>query len=281
MSRALLAGLVDDAAVFPPGSAPMPVAVPAHRYHLAAPYAELIGPFLCPLDRVGELRAELRAGDRLAVGLIAGPDRAGLADAVAAVQADGRLHLDRVELPLDAGGPAATVAAVDPLLAPDLPVWVELPWADPGRSALAELQARQARRAERLEWPERAEWPERPVYPKFRTGGAVVPPVGALAERIAACHHGVPLPFKCTAGLHSAVRHDDAHGFLNVLVASGVAARGGPVDEVAAALAETSADRLVAGLREVDTRGAFRSFGSCSVTEPLADLAALGLWSPS
>lgn len=263
MSRAVLGGLVDDAAVFPPGSAAMPVAVAAHRYYLGEPYAELIGPFLCPVGRVTELRAELRAGDLLRVGLIGTADRAGLAEAVAAVDADERLHLDRVELPLDAAGAEPTLAAVDPLLAPDVPVWVELPWTDAGLAAVAELRARRGPRS---------------AHAKFRTGGAVVPPVAALAERIVACHAGVPLPFKCTAGLHSAVRHDDAHGFLNVLVASGVAARGGTVDEVAAVLAETSGHRLVTGLRRVDTRGAFQSFGSCSIAEPVADLVALGLW---
>jgi hypothetical protein len=259
-----LGELIDDAALFPPGKAPMPVAVAAHRYHLGEPYAELIGPFLCPVDRVQELQAELRAGDHLRVGLIAGADRAGLPAAIAAVQADERLHLDRVELPLDSAGAASTVAAVSRLLAPDVPVWVELPWTDSGRAALDELHAR---RGPRL------------VPAKFRTGGAVVPPVDALAERIVACHVGVPLVFKCTAGLHSAVRHGEAHGFLNILVASGVAARGGTVGQVTAVLAESSGDRLVTGLRRAGTQGAFRSFGSCSIAEPLADLVALGLWS--
>jgi hypothetical protein len=245
-----LGELIDDAALFPPGSAPMPVAVAAHRRHRTAAYAALIGPFLCPVGLVAELQGELRPGDRLRVGLIVGADRAGLAglpEAVAAVAADDRLHLDRVELPL---GPDL------PDLPPGVTVWVEVPWAD---ASLVGLR-------------------ERGAGAKFRTGGAVVPPVEALAERIVSCHAGVPLPFKCTAGLHSAVRHDGAHGFLNVLVASGTAARGGTVHEVAAVLAETSADRLLAGLRRAGTRGAFRSFGSCSVEEPLADLVALGLW---
>jgi hypothetical protein len=260
-----LGELIDDAALFPPGNAPMPVAVAAHRYYLGEPYAELIGPLLCPVDRTAELRAELRAGDLLRVGLIAGADRAGLAAAVEAVDADERLHLDRVELPLDPAGVAATADSLDAAVAPDVPAWVELPWDSAGRAALDGLRGWRG---------------PRPVHAKFRTGGAVVPPADALAERIAACHAGVPLPFKCTAGLHSAVRHDGAHGFLNVLVASGTAARGGPVAEVAAALAETSGDRLVAELRRLGTAGAFRSFGSCSVDEPLADLVALGLWSP-
>lgn len=255
-----LGQLIDDAALFPPGNAPMPTAVAAHRYYQGEPWAELLGPFLCPVDRIEEMRAELRAGDALQVGLIAGVDRAGLAEAIAAVAADERLRLDRVELPLDPAGVAATAAALDP----GAPAYVELPWTAAGRVALDELRG----------------WRGPGVlHAKFRTGGAVVPPVDALAERIVACHTGGPVGFKCTAGLHSAVRHDGAHGYLNVLVAAGTAARGGTVGDVAAVLAETSADRLVAARRRLDTDGAFHSFGSCSITEPLDDLVALGLWS--
>lgn len=36
---ALFRRLVDDAALFPPGNAPMPVALAEHRHHLTAPYA--------------------------------------------------------------------------------------------------------------------------------------------------------------------------------------------------------------------------------------------------
>ena len=41
-------GLVDDAAVFPPGNAALPDAVAAHREHRAAWYADLVGPLLVP-----------------------------------------------------------------------------------------------------------------------------------------------------------------------------------------------------------------------------------------
>lgn len=41
----LFSGLCDDAAIFPPGDLPLPQAVPAHRLHRAAWYAELVGPF--------------------------------------------------------------------------------------------------------------------------------------------------------------------------------------------------------------------------------------------
>ncbi|GAB3951461.1 hypothetical protein GCM10027614_53490 [Micromonospora vulcania] len=45
---ALLDGLVDDAAVFPPGSAELPDAVLAHRGYRTAWYADLVGPLLLP-----------------------------------------------------------------------------------------------------------------------------------------------------------------------------------------------------------------------------------------
>ncbi|WP_433082282.1 hypothetical protein ACQP1P_01305 [Dactylosporangium sp. CA-052675] len=45
----LLTALVDDAAVFPPGSAPLTDAVPAHAGHRRSWYSELIGPLLLPV----------------------------------------------------------------------------------------------------------------------------------------------------------------------------------------------------------------------------------------
>ena len=90
-------------------------------------------------------------------------------------------------------------------------------------------------------------------------------------------------PFKCTAGLHHAVRHtgDDGfehHGFLNVLVATRQAFDGASADDVAAILEQRDADALVGDAGELErARRWFTSFGSCSVTEPLDDLIALGL----
>ena len=74
---------------------------------------------------------------------------------------------------------------------------------------------------------------------KFRTGGleaAAFPPAHALAGWIDAALDR-ETPFKCTAGLHNAVRHtgDDGfehHGFLNVLVATRRAFDGASPDEV-------------------------------------------------
>ena len=92
--------------------------------------------------------------------------------------------------------------------------------------------------------------------------------------------------FKCTAGLHHAVRHRDHetgfehHGFLNVLLATRLAFDGGTPAEVARVLDDHYANDLVALARQADLAGArrwFTSYGSCSVTEPLDDLVGLGL----
>src|SRR6185503_9174089 len=110
-----------------------------------------------------------------------------------------------------------------------------------------------------------------------------IPTVEELAAFIAECRR-LQVPFKATAGLHHAVRTGEQHGFLNLLAAAAF----GDEDEV---LAET--DPSAFGLdeeafrwrdrnaspEEVATmrRELFVSFGSCSFTEPVDELRALGL----
>ena len=94
--------LVDDAALFPPGNAPMAAAVPAHLRRPAEPFAALVGPFLCPASRVAELRSALPADARMAVGLIVDTGLDSVAEAVAGVRGDERLELRMVEVPVPA-----------------------------------------------------------------------------------------------------------------------------------------------------------------------------------
>ena len=47
--------LVDDAAIFPPGNAPLDEAVAAHRRHRASPHAEMLGPFVVSDTRLPDL----------------------------------------------------------------------------------------------------------------------------------------------------------------------------------------------------------------------------------
>ena len=73
---------------------------------------------------------------------------------------------------------------------------------------------------------------------KLRTGGLraeLFPSAGELAAFLTACAE-LQVPFKCTAGLHHAVHHTDPttgfvhHGFLNLVVATARAIRGGDVE---------------------------------------------------
>jgi hypothetical protein len=123
---------------------------------------------------------------------------------------------------------------------------------------------------------------------KLRTGGttqAAFPSRPALAAAVSAAV-AAELPFKCTAGLHHAVRHTDPatglahHGFLNVLLAVRAARAGAdPAEQLAAEDPRAVAERAGA-LTETevaDVRRQLRSIGTCSVAEPLADLHLLDL----
>lgn len=75
--------------------------------------------------------------------------------------------------------------------------------------------------------------------------------IGAVVER--------GLEFKCTAGLHHAVRHTDGaleqHGFLNVLLATDAALRGAGSHELVSVLAERSAEAITDPVRELMALG--------------------------
>ena len=76
---------------------------------------------------------------------------------------------------------------------------------------------------------------------------------------------------------------EENHGLLNVLVATSAALSGAGHEEVAGLLALRDADALaeLVGSWTDDTaagvRKAFTGFGCCTVTDPLGELADLGL----
>ncbi|WP_405010807.1 hypothetical protein [Kitasatospora sp. NBC_01539] len=260
----LFRGLFDDAAVFPPGDLPLDEAVPAHRRHRTAWYADTVGPLLCG---PALLPALVRSGRGLPVGLVLPGGSTGPAAALA--EAAG---LDVTGLEIATTDVAATVAQLGAELPPGIGAAVELPRDGRTEASLDALTGT-------------------PYRAKYRTGGLTAdafPSVAELAGFLAGCAER-GLPFKCTAGLHHAVRHTDPvtgsvhHGFLNVLLA---AAAGDDRAAAAEALAERSGPLLAKAATELtDTqvrsvRGAFTSFGTCSIDEPLADLADLGLLRP-
>ena len=266
-----LVGLVDDAAIFPPGNADLHTASAAHVARRAEPWADLVGTFVVRDTDVPLLRgspARLSVVVTGGAGQVAGP--AGLCAKLG-------LELAGLEIALrdldDLTGNARRVATAvdaaraDGTLADDVPVYVELPHGGSAASWLA--AADEVAAAEhRL---------------KFRTGGLeadAFPAAHALAGWIDAALDR-ETPFKCTAGLHRAVRHTsdegfEQHGFLNVMVATQRAFDGAGVDEVAATLEERDGTML-AGADRASGRRWFTSFGSCSIDEPLADLRDLGL----
>jgi hypothetical protein len=279
-----LTNLVDDAAIFPPGNVPLEQAVAAHREHKASEYAGMVGHFVVSDVKVADLIDLLDERDddeALAVSLVVTGGAGAIEPAVRWASRAGTVRLAALECALrdedDLGHNARRVCSmIDSLeeeLA-DVDVFVEPPRVEGSPShgwlsAMDELAMR-----------------ELPL--KFRTGGVTeddFPSPVELAASIAAALDR-ELPFKCTAGLHHAVRHTDPetgfahHGFLNVLVATRACLDGGNTEEV---LALTEPDDLLGDLDPETlerTRRWFTGFGSCSILEPHDDLVELGLVDP-
>jgi hypothetical protein len=270
--RALLAGLVDDAALFPPGNAAMDVGLSAHREHFVSWYSDLVGPFLCPVSRIDELTSALTVTRHLNLSLVV--DTAGEAThhALRVSAADPRLSLVGIEAAHSRLGDDARVIGENLRRLPSTVGFLEVPRSDFDDS---------------LDLVTEGGW----LAAKYRTGGTTpdaFPSARELAAFLVACAKR-SLPFKLTAGLHHAVRNSDVdtgfeqHGVLNVLVATRAALDGQDADQVAQLLEERDADALVgvvSGWSEDDVlqvRQAFRSFGCCGVTDPTNELMALGL----
>jgi len=275
----LLRSLVDDAAVFPPGNAALADAVTRHAVHRRAPYAGCVGPLLVPASAVADLvrvldeqDAGTSSADPLRLVLVARPgaDPAAVTAAVDALRDDPRVRVVGAELGWYAGWYEA--------LAGLLPLAVEMPRGADGDRAFAEV--RSAHR-EGLE-----------VVLKFRTGPTPTWPWPDEAELAAFLRLAAPeVPFKLTGGLHHAVRGnyevaavpEENHGVLNVLLATSAALEGADLDEVAALLgvrdAVALADLVAAWPERTASRvrAAFTAYGCCTVTDPLGELADLGL----
>lgn len=286
-TRPLLTGLIDYAGLFPPARLPMAAALAEYEQAHDGRDTWLLGRFLCPAARLDELRS-IDGGTQIDVGVIvdtvpSGGDELAIHDAVADAL-DYRPAM--VEIAAGPGAPLTqrveTVIAATSQLAPELPVFVELPRSDgtaPWARALETIAV--ARRAGLQ------------VGAKIRCGGAdaaAYPTTAELATFVVGCRDA-GVPFKATAGLHHPVRHTDPtsgfdqHGFLNLLLASALALRDGlDVDAAAAVLDERDPQRLTALLDTIDAetaehtrRAMLVSYGSCSFTEPTDDLRALGV----
>ncbi|GIE34244.1 hypothetical protein Ait01nite_072890 [Actinoplanes italicus] len=267
----LYAGLVDDASLLPPSPVGLTDAVAKHHEHATAWYRGLVGSLLVPASVVGTGQVP-----RLTAGLIGDVSAAALPATVEKLRASG-VVVEHVEAAVARRGedPQPGVATLCEFAAAQngLPLYAEIPlsW-----GLLSALDSVAEARAGGL-----------PIAPKFRVGGLAAelfPTPVELAAVICACRDR-RLPFKLAAGLRHATRHTDPetgfthHGFLNVLVATVVAAEGGEVAEVAEALAATHPVPLVEPARahRDGPRPLFVGFGAANVVEPLTELVRLGL----
>jgi hypothetical protein len=272
--------LFDDASLFPPASLAMADAVEGHLRREAAWYSSMCGPFVCAGSRIAQLSAALTAAGVLGLDLaLVVPGGADDLDrAIDAVAADPRLRLRAVEVPVRSAATEQTAAAAELTAALDhtplagASAFLEVPCSQLGADTVALIGEHRYR-------------------VKLRTGGVTADAFPGEAE-LARCISLLAadrLPFKCTAGLHHAVRHRaedtgfEHHGFLNVLLAVAAALQGARETDVAKVLADQDAHRVAAGIsgldRETgaDARALFTSLGTCSTDEPVADLVTLGL----
>jgi hypothetical protein len=256
--RALLGRLIDHAALFPPASLDMPDALAEDRRARASEDAWMLGRFICPASRLGEL-----------------PDGPPALSVV----------LDRGEGDLDAlaAYPVELVEArIDPAWIPDTTALVrekvaaECFWElDPGRGLRGAVAAVR----------------EAGAGAKIRCGNETFPTVEAVAAFIAACRDA-GVRFKATAGLHHALRRPPMHGFLNLLAAAVFAhADGLPEEELVPLLAEQDPAAFSVTAEALEVRGRraggaaiaaaradlFTAYGSCSFSEPVEDLTELGV----
>ena len=286
--RALVAGLVDYAGLFPPAMLSMTEAVARYASYRDSGDAWMLARFIVPVVRLDELAAGAApylasTGSPWRLSALVGDDAAAEADCIRSFNRShaGRLVVDVAEVK------AASVERIDLVsraLGAALTVYVELPHAADPR-ALLEAVRRTGARA------------------KIRTGGVTAdafPSARQLARFIARCAQ-LGVPFKATAGLHHPLRGEyrltyqpdspvaTMFGFLNAFAAGVLALAGMSEDALVDVLEErriTSFSFAADGLRWRShmvtleqlawARASFAiAFGSCSFREPVDDLQEL------
>lgn len=276
----LFAGLVDDAAVFPPGNASVPDAVRRHRQHRAAWYGTLIGPLVVPDTELAAVSraATSNAAEPVDVSVVVSGGAGGLPalgrrtlPGIRVVAAEIGLR-DLDDLP---GNAQRVVAAAQELDSDEVTVYVEFPFQHGWIKAMEVVEAGG-------------------LLGKLRTGGLepdAYPTADQLAEQLSALVEA-DLPFKATAGLHRAWPNQvvnpagqtlSQHGFVTLLMAIEALVDGVGTDQAAALLRLDDPGRIFTAMDGWDeaavarVRRRLRSFGCCGVTEPVDDLVTLGL----
>jgi hypothetical protein len=312
-AKSLLDGIIDYAGLFPPAKLPMDEAFARFVEHRSSDDGWMLARFVCPVARFDELELLLeqaepshlpiqvsalgRGGDTLESFLESVEQDTQSITGFSARQTN-RAVVDVFEVRLPkAGGAAVAVEKAWKRLTDDgeisLTPFFEV-------SLLGEWRPRLPAAAAAVRDTGRNAGDRGRVGLKIRCGGleaSAVPDVEAVAAAIATCR-ATGIPLKATQGLHHPVRQHDpeldtmVHGFINLFVASVLASTHDlTVKKLIDIVAETDLEAFVVEPRRLawhdydasaddiaDARqSVLTSFGSCSFSEPRADLQALGI----
>ncbi|MEO7453810.1 MAG: hypothetical protein ABIV13_03495 [Fimbriimonadales bacterium] len=296
--KSLLGGIIDYAGMYPPAQLPLSESLRNYIRYKNGKESWIVNRFVCPASKVSELEAGLKWHDydrRFGVCLTgSGGDNATgfvantLADLKSSRKID-KVFFDAFETRLPAselanGDLTHLVMQASRGLEEETLLYLEVPLTDKWRAEVPRALDAIARNPR--------------ARAKVRCGGPTAdafPNTEQVAAFIAECA-ARKLPFKATAGLHHPIRTYDEdlkvshHGFLNVFIAAAVALSfKADAANLVPILATTDASdfrclgtRLSVGnwhlsLKQLrEARDFAVGYGSCSVSEPLADLAHLG-----
>jgi hypothetical protein len=299
--RALLAGAIDYAGLFPPANLQLDLALQNHGEYVRLPDAWMLGAFILPVAEFDTAARGFSQFDQeYALRISALGPRTDSAGAFLQALSGAR---DSIEAISKICGPSASIEQLEMLL----PGEVDAEVLKEARSVLAYLRlntyweapAKTARMAIDSIAKSNASNPGRKYGFKLRTGGVTAeafPSSAAIAAAlVAATTQRVPIKF--TAGLHHPVRlfHESVqtkmHGFLNVLGAGVLAGEHAWSEKQTAEMLEDESpssfsftdqffswrDWMISTERILELRKLVTSLGSCSFDEPREDLRALKL----
>ena len=284
--RTLLASAIDYAGLFPPAGLGKAAAAREHASYLSGPHAWMLGRFVLPAARLAELELAAQGiwgpSCRWRISALVGSP-AELAQCLAFNQRRSEVAIiDTIELKATTADELRVAVTGIPAT---MAAYVEIPLATAATLAPLIVAAK--------------------VFAKVRTGGVTAqafPACAELAGFMAVCAQA-RLPFKATAGLHHPLRGvapftyqpDSAsgtmHGFLNVFIAAAFLWSGWDAQRVVPVLEESAPDGFRFDADGVHWRGHrleraalqhcrehfLRSFGSCSFTDPIAELTTMHL----
>ncbi len=289
--RALLAGIIDYAGLFPPSLVSMPQAVANYAAYKKSRYNWMLGRFVVPAARLGEFAESANQffsadEETWRLSVLAGED---IYQTVQQIEEFNHAHApnviaDALEVKAET---SYQIKEISNALTDGLEAYFEIPIGESLSDSISTL-AVCGRRA------------------KIRTGGvteAAFPSVELITRFMRVCL-AANVPFKATAGLHHPLRcikpltyeknapEGTMNGFLNVFLAAAFLRQGYQPKLINDLLKDRRADNFMFDadgvlwrqehfinsmqIENARIRNAI-SFGSCSFVEPVEDLQEIGL----